>query len=203
MEKYDPRIDAYIGKAADFAKPILLHIRQLVHGAAPQITETVKWGMPFFDYKGPVCQMASFKQHAAFGFWKASALNDPNGIINAGEQAAAGSFGRITKLADLPPDEVLVDFIMQAIALNENGIQGNLKTTTAKPKAEIPMPDYFAEVLSNEPQALATFENFSASHKREYLEWITEAKTEATREKRMLTAVEWLNEGKSRHWKYK
>jgi len=202
MEKYDPRIDAYIEKAADFAKPILLHIRQLVHGAAPQITETVKWGMPFFDYKGPVCQMASFKQHAAFGFWKATSLNDPQGIINAGE-AAAGSFGRITSLADLPSDEILVDFIVQAVALNENGIKGNLKTVPGTPKAEIPMPDYFAAVLLKEPKALAVFEGFSASHKREYLEWITEAKTEATREKRMATAIEWLTEGKSRNWKYK
>ncbi len=202
MEKYDPRIDAYIAKAADFAKPILIHIRQLVHATAPQITETVKWGMPFFDYKGPVCQMASFKQHAAFGFWKATSLNDAHGIINAGE-AAAGSFGKLTSLADLPSDDILVDFIHQAIKLNEAGVKGNMKTAPGTPKGEIPMPHYFAEVLQNEPKALATFENFSPSHKREYLEWITEAKTEATREKRMLTAVEWLTEGKSRHWKYK
>lgn len=202
MEKYDPRIDAYIEKAADFAKPILLHIRQLVHGTAPQITETVKWGMPFFDYKGPVCQMASFKQHAAFGFWKATSLNDPHGLINAGE-AAAGSFGRLTSLSDLPSDEVLVDFINQAVLLNETGVKGNMKTAPGTPKAEIPMPDYFAAVLLKEPKALAVFEGFSASHKREYLEWITEAKTEATREKRMATAIDWLTEGKSRNWKYK
>ena len=202
MEKYDPRVDAYIEKAADFAKPILRHIRQLVHGAAPQITETVKWGMPFFDYKGPVCQIASFKQHCAFGFWKATSLNDPNGLINAGE-AAAGSFGKLTSMSDLPSDEVLVDFINQAILLNESGVKGNMKTAPGTPKAEIPMPDYFAEALSNEPKALTAFENFSPSHKREYLEWITEAKTDATREKRVATALEWLSEGKSRHWKYK
>lgn len=201
-QHYDPRVDAYIDKAADFAKPILLHIRQLVHAAAPQITETVKWGMPFFDYKGPVCQMASFKQHAAFGFWKATMLNDPHGLINAGE-AAAGSFGKLTSVADLPSDEILADFIHQAIKLNEEGIKGNMKTTPSAPKAEIAMPDYFADVLADNPQAKATFEAFSASHKREYLEWITEAKTEATREKRMATTVEWLTEGKSRNWKYK
>jgi uncharacterized protein YdeI (YjbR/CyaY-like superfamily) len=202
MEKYDPRIDAYIEKAADFAKPVLRHIRQLVHGAAPQITETVKWGMPFFDYKGPVCQMASFKQHAAFGFWKATSLNDPEGLINAGE-AAAGSFGKLTSLADLPSDEVLVDFINQAIQLNETGVKGNMKTAPTWPKTEVTMPDDFAEALAAEPRALATFENFSPSNKKDYLVWITEAKTEATREKRMATAIEWLTEGKSRHWKYK
>jgi uncharacterized protein YdeI (YjbR/CyaY-like superfamily) len=198
MEKYDPRVDAYIEKAADFAKPILLHIRQLVHGTAPQIIETVKWGAPFFDYKGPVCQMAAFKQHCAFGFWKATSLNDPHGLINAGE-AAAGSFGKLTSLSD----EILVNFIHQAIILNEAGVKGNMKTAPTWPKAEIPVPDYFAEALAAEPRALATFENFSPSNKKDYLVWITEAKTEATREKRMLTAIEWLSEGKSRHWKYK
>ncbi|PJJ79775.1 YdeI/OmpD-associated family protein [Mucilaginibacter auburnensis] len=202
MEKYDPRIDAYIEKAADFAKPVLIHLRHLMHAAAPQITETIKWGMPFFDYKGPVCNMASFKQHCAFGFWKATSLNDPHGLINAGE-AAMGSFGRLTSLVDLPSDEILIDFIEQAVKLNEAGVKGNVKKSPGAPKPEIPMPDYFAKVLSQEPKALATFEDFSASHKREYLEWITEAKTEATREKRMATAIEWLNEGKSRNWKYK
>lgn len=202
MEKYDPRIDAYIDKAADFAKPVLMHIRHLMHATVPQITETIKWGMPFFDYKGPVCNMASFKQHCAFGFWKATSLNDPHGLINAGE-AAMGSFGRLTSLTDLPSDDILIDFIEQAIKLNETGVKGNVKKTPGTPKAEIPMPDYFAELLQSEPKALATFQNFSASHKREYLEWITEAKTQATREKRMATTIEWLIEGKSRNWKYK
>ena len=202
MEKYDSRVDAYIEKAAGFAKPILLHIRLLVHGVAPQVIETIKWGAPFFDYKGPVCQMAAFKQHCAFGFWKATSLNDPHGLINAGE-AAAGSFGKLTSLSDLPSDEILADFINQAIMLNEAGVKGNMKTAPTWPKTEIAMPDYFAEALANEPQALATFENFSPSNKKDYLVWITEAKTEATREKRMATAIQWLAEGKSRHWKYK
>lgn len=202
MEKYDPRVDAYIEKAADFAQPILRHVRQLVHGTAPQVTETIKWGMPFFDYKGPVCQIASFKQHCAFGFWKATLLNDPHGLINAGE-AAAGSFGKLNSMADLPSDEILVEFISQAIALNEAGVKGSMKTAAATPKAEISMPHYFAEELAKAPQALANFENFSPSQKREYLEWITEAKTDATRDKRLLTALEWISEGKTRHWKYK
>ena len=201
-QHYDPRIDAYIEKQGDFAKPILMHLRELVHAAAPQVTEAVKWGMPFFDYKGPVCQMAAFKEHAAFGFWKATLLSDPHGIINSGAPAA-GNFGKITVLTDLPSDEVLADFINQAIALNEGGVKANIKTTASTPKAEIAMPDYFAEVLADNPQAKATFDALSASHKREYLEWITEAKTIATREKRMATAVEWLAEGKSRNWKYK
>jgi uncharacterized protein YdeI (YjbR/CyaY-like superfamily) len=203
MEQYDPRVDAYIEKAADFAKPILKHIREVVHQASPEITESIKWGMPFFDYKGPICQIASFKQHSAFGFWKATLLKDPKGVINRSEEASAGSFGRITSLADLPADDIILDFIEQAMLLNESGVKGTMKTVAAAPKAEIMVPDYFIAALADNPQAKAKFEASSPSHKREYLEWITEAKTEATRDKRMATAIEWIAEGKSRHWKYK
>jgi uncharacterized protein YdeI (YjbR/CyaY-like superfamily) len=201
MEKYDPRIDAYIAKSADFAKPILEYIRQVVHGASPLITETVKWGMPFFDYKGPVCMMAAFKQHLGFGFWKASRLNDPNGFLQGSdEEAAAGSFGRIVTLSDLPPDEALKDFVLQIIAMNESGVKEAKKPAAAK--AELVMPDDFKNLLSQDAKTVANYENFSPSKKREYLEWIIDAKSEATRLKRMEQAVEWIAEGKSRHWKY-
>src|SRR3978361_378372 len=123
MEQYDNRIDAYIAKSADFAKPILEHIRKVVHEASPLITENVKWGMPFFEYKGPLCQMAAFKQHCGFGFWKAGRLNDPDHLLNSGEDASAGSFGRITSIADLPDSDILKGFVLQAIQLNENGVK--------------------------------------------------------------------------------
>ena len=201
MEQYDSRVDAYIAKAAPFAKPILEYIRQVVHEASPKITETVKWGMPFFDYKGPVCMMASFKQHLGFGFWKASRLNDPNGLVKGGDdEAAAGSFGRIEKMEDLPPAEALKDFVLQIIAINESGIKEPKKAAT--PKAEIAMPDDFSNLLSGNPKALEHFFNFSPSKKKEYLEWIVESKSEATRQKRMEQALEWISEGKSRNWKY-
>src|ERR1700743_2462571 len=188
MGQFDERIDAYIAKSADFAKPILIHIREVVHKASPLINETVKWGMPFFDYKGPVCMMASFKQHCGFGFWKASRLNDPDHLLQGSDdEAAAGSFGRINKMEDLPSDEVLIGFIHQMIALNESGVKEPKKPST--PKAELPMP--------------ANYEKFSPSGKREYLEWFAEAKSDATREKRIQQALEWIGEGKTRHWKYK
>jgi uncharacterized protein YdeI (YjbR/CyaY-like superfamily) len=204
MEQYNPRVDAYIEKAADFAKPVLKHIRQLVHSVSPDITENIKWGMPFFEYKGPVCQIASFKQHCAFGFWKATALNDPHNAIARGEEAAAGSFGRLTQISDLPSDDILIDFVRQGMALNETGTKGGMKTAPTKvPKAEIVPPDYFVAALNTEPKAAATFLSFSPSHRREYLEWVTEAKTDVTREKRLATTIEWLIEGKTRMWKYK
>jgi uncharacterized protein YdeI (YjbR/CyaY-like superfamily) len=201
MEKFDPRIDAYIEKSADFAKPILRHIRQVVHQASPLITETVKWGMPFFDYKGPVCMMAAFKQHLGFGFWKASRLNDPDHLLQGSdEEAAAGSFGRIATLSDLPSDKALMGFVQQMITINESGIKESKKPSA--PKAELAMPADFDQLLRGKLAAMDNYEKFSPSKKREYLEWFEEAKSEATREKRMQQALEWIAEGKSRNWKY-
>jgi len=201
MGQYDERIDAYIAKSADFAKPVLIHIRDVVHRASPLINETVKWGMPFFDYKGPVCMMAAFKQHLGFGFWKASRLKDPQGLLQGTDaEAAAGSFGRIVTLDDLPPEEALIDFIHQMIKINESGVKEPKKPSA--PKAELPMPADFDKLLRGNLAAMDNFEKFSPSKKREYLEWFAEAKSEATREKRMEQALEWIAEGKSRNWKY-
>jgi uncharacterized protein YdeI (YjbR/CyaY-like superfamily) len=203
MEQYDSRVDAFIEKAADFAKPILEYIREIVHETSPVLMETVKWGFPFFDYKGPVCQMAAFKEHCSFGFWKATLLNDPYNALSIGD-GSAGSFGRITKIDDLPSKEILQDFIRQAIALNESGKKTPeaIKKASA-PKTELVIPEYFTEFLKAYPNASLNFDRFSYSHKKEYVEWIVDAKSEATRQKRMETAAEWLAEGKSRHWKYK
>jgi uncharacterized protein YdeI (YjbR/CyaY-like superfamily) len=202
MEKFDPRVDAYIAKAAPFAQPILVYIRQLVHMTSPSITETMKWGFPFFDYNGPVCQMAAFKEHMGFGFWKAKQLNDPGKLIRE-EDGTAGSFGKITSLNDLPVDEFLIDFIKQAIILNEAENKKAAPKKVIVPKAAIDMPVDFADLLSSNPKALEVYEKFSPSGKREYLEWIVDAKSDETRQKRMQTALEWISEGKSRHWKYK
>jgi uncharacterized protein YdeI (YjbR/CyaY-like superfamily) len=158
--------------------------------------------MPFFEYKGPVGMMASFKQHIGFGFWKSSRLSDPNNYLKeGGDEGAAGSFGRVEKMEDLPPDEAIVDFILQLIALNESGVK-EPKKAPAAPKTELPMPDDFKELLSTNATAVGYFEGFSPSKKREYLEWFAEAKSEATRQKRMAEALQWIGEGKSRHWKY-
>ena len=203
MEQYDARVDAYIEKSADFAKPILRHIRQVVHAASPLITETIKWGMPFFEYKGTVCQMAAFKQHAAFGFWKARRLNDPGHLLNPGEEAAAGSFGRINTIADLPSPDVLTDFVLQAMQLNETAKKEPAVKKAPVEKKELIAPDYLITALEQNPKAWETFEKFSYSHKKEYIEWLLDAKTDATREKRLATTLAWLTEGKSRMWKYK
>lgn len=207
MQQYDPRIDEYIGKKAPFAQAILKHLRELVHSVSPQITETIKWGHPFFEYKGVLANMAGFKAHCAFGFWGSRSLNDPHNILkHSQERDGAGNFGRITKLSDLPDDAILKDFILQAIAIKDAGPEAAVVKKPAPPKAPkapIEMPDYFAGALQTNQKALATFQNFSPSNKRESLEWIIDAKTEATRQKRIEQALEWMAEGKSRNWKYK
>jgi uncharacterized protein YdeI (YjbR/CyaY-like superfamily) len=201
MPLQDPRIDAYIVKSAPFAKPILLHIRKLVHKACPDITETMKWSFPHFEYKGVVCSMATFKQHCAFGFWKASIMKDPNQIMQVKDRGAMGHFDRITDLKDLPSDKIMIAYIKEAVHLNEAGVKLPSKVKTVVKELEIPA--YITNALKKNTKARKTFEAFPYSHKKEYVEWITEAKTEPTREKRINTMLEWLEEGKDRNWKYK
>lgn len=196
MLTVDPRINAYIEKSAEFAKPILTHIRKLVQKACPDITETMKWSFPHFDHKGTVCSMASFKQNCAFGFWKQSLLEQ---AAFPTEKTAMGSFGRITSVKDLPSDKVMIGLIHQAVELNEKGIKVAKKPVEKK---ELVVPKDLTSALSKSKTAKVTFDNFSQSHKREYVAWIEEAKTEPTRNKRLATTVEWLSEGKSKNWKY-
>lgn len=198
MKQYDERVDAYIAKSASFAQPILKQLREIIHQASPLINETIKWGFPHFDYKGTICSMAAFKAHCAFGFWKTSLMKDPYQLFS--EKAdAMGSLGRIEKPEDLPEAKILIEYTLEALKLNEAGTK--VKKVII-PKAEIAMPTDFAALLAKHPQAKQHFEAFSPSHRREYLEWITEAKAEATRNKRMETTIEWLTEGKARNWKY-
>ncbi len=200
MKKSDERIDVYIAKSADFAKPILTHLRALVHAACPEIEETWKWSFPHFNYKGTVCSMAAFKQHCSFGFWKASLMRDAREILTAGSEAM-GQLGQIKSLADLPADATLIAYIKEAVELNEKGVKLPSRTNTGA-KKELQIPEYFVAALEGNAKASETFENFSYSNKKEYVEWLGEAKTEETRAKRLATAIEWMNEGKSRHWKY-
>ena len=157
----------------------------------------MKWSFPNFMYKGMFCSMAAFKEHCAFGFWKSSLIVDKKG---QSVERAMGQFGRITKLVDLPPKKVLVEYIKLAKKLNDDGVKA--PTRIKKPPRELVVPDDLAKALKRNKAAQATFDNFSPSNKREYVDWITEAKTEATRNKRLETAIEWMAEGKTRNWKY-
>lgn len=197
----DPRVDAYIENAEDFAKPILRKLRKLVHEACPDSHETIKWSFAAFDYKGPFCSMASFKEHCTFGFWKASLMEDPSGILEEKKGQGMGSLGRIGSEADLPPDDVIIGLIQQAKKLNDDGVK-----LPPRPRViddtPLKIPEDFSIALALNILAQNHFDQFSAGKKKEYILWITEAKADDTRKRRIETALEWISEGKSRNWKY-
>lgn len=194
-------IDAYIAKAQPFAQPILTYLRELVHEVCPDVEEKIKWGAPHFDYMGPMCGMASFKQHCAFGFWKATLMKDPILKETAAAEVAMGHLGRIATLKDLPTKKKLQQWIREAMQLNIDGIKLPPKVKDPAPKT-LEVPEYILKALRKNKQANAQFEAFSYSHKKEYVEWITGAKQEATREKRLTKAIELLSANKSLNWEY-
>ena len=194
MAKKDRRVDAYINRAQPFARPILEHLRKVVHTGCPDVGETTKWQMPFFEYKGPVCFMAAFKEHATFGFWKGSLL------FGNKHKGAMGHFGRITSISDLPNVKILIGYVRRATELNEAGVKKARPQLRAKQK--ITVPSDLKSALQKNAQARKTFENFSYSHKKEYVQWITDAKREETRRRRLKIAIQWLSQGKPQNWRY-
>lgn len=194
--KTDPRIDAYIdNKAADFAKPILRHLRDMVHEACPDGEETIKWGMPTFMYQGKILAgMASFKAHATFGYW-----NDTMLQADEKNRSAMGQFGRLTSLDDLPPREALIELTRKSMALVDSGAKIERRR---EPKAPLTVPQDLQAAIDGAAAAKATWDAFPPSCQREYVEWVTEAKRDETRVKRLNQTVEWLAEGKKRNWKY-
>jgi uncharacterized protein YdeI (YjbR/CyaY-like superfamily) len=201
MAARDPRIDAYIANSPEFSRPILSHLREIIHTACPDVEETMKWSRPHFLYKGLLCGMSAFKEHCAFGFWNGElVLGKSEG--GGEDKEGMGQFGRITRLSDLPPKKILIGYVKEAMKLNEAGVKGPSRMKSKAPKPPIVVPDDLAGALSKNPAAHSTFENFSPSQKREYVDWLTEAKTESTRSRRLETAIEWMSEGKQRNWKY-
>jgi len=198
MAKKDPRIDAYIAKAAPFAQPILRHVRKLVHAACPEVQETMKWRIPHFDYHGIMLGMAAFKEHCSIGFWKGELILGKR----AGSDGGMGHFGKVTRLKDVPSDKRFIEYVRKAAALNKQGIKrpADLKPRPARP--ELTIPEYFRTALRKNKKAAATFAGFSYTNKKEYLDWLTEAKREETRAKRLKNTIDWLAEGKPRNWKY-
>jgi hypothetical protein len=189
----DPRVDAYIAKAADFAKPVLNRVRKLVHETCPNVEETLKWGGPFFVDGGIICGMAAFKAHCGVIFWH----YDPGSWAARNDQGR-GEFGKLKSLDDLPSDAELKRCIKYAM----KQIAAGVKKKPGKPKAKLPVPADFKSALAENAKAQKAFDNFPPGKRRDYLEWILDAKQPATRERRIETAIAWLAEGKSRNWKY-
>jgi uncharacterized protein YdeI (YjbR/CyaY-like superfamily) len=203
MGKKDPRVDDYIAGSADFARPVLTHLRKLVHAACPDVEEAMKWSLPHFMHQGILCSMAAFKNHCAFGFWKGSLIFGKAKTVGNTPKEAMGHLGRITAISDLPADAALIGYIKQAARLNEEGIKPPTRSKPrSKVKKDLVVPVELMAALKKNKKALAAFEDFSYSHKKEYVEWITEAKRDETRKQRVETAIAWMADGKSRHWKY-
>lgn len=202
----DARVDAYIAKAAPFAQPILNHLRGLIHKGCPDVAEEMKWSRPFFLHGGAIlCNISAFKEHCSFGFWGAEIgkVLKADGVLQEG---GMGSLGRIANVKDLPPDRQMLGYIRQAAALIDSG-QGDNRVVVARrvvkePKATVEAPPEFAAALKKSKAATKVFEAFSPSCKREYVEWIADAKRPETRDRRIEQAIEWIADGKQRNWKY-
>ena len=201
MPQHNPKVDAYAEKVEDFAKPILTHLRTLIHVTCPEVVEEVKWGIPHFDYKGDMmCIFAAYKQHCSFTFYKDALMGDARLRANDEVSAAKRFMGKLTSVADLPPDRELKSWIKEAMVLNEQGLK--LPARESKTPKDVSMPAAFAEKLQSSPTVKEIFESKSASFQKEYKLWIGEAKTEATRDKRIEEAMAWIAEGRGRFWKY-
>lgn len=200
MAKTSARVDEYILNAQPFAQPVLEHIRSIIHETCTTAEETIKWGFPHFEYNGKnLCSFAAFKKHCALNFWMASEMKTFE-KLNKDKTEGMGHFGKITSLKDLPSKKDLKACIKEAMQLLDNGFV--LKRNKPDEKKELDIPNDFTKALSKNKKAKANFDKASYSWKKEYIEWITYAKTDATREKRMNTAIEWIEEGKGRNWKY-
>jgi len=194
MAGKDPRVDVYIKRAAPFARPILKRLRKIVHTGCPDVEEKIKWNSPFFEHHGIICFMAAFKEHCAFGFWKGSL------IFGAKNKGAMGHFGRIRSINDLPHAKALAGYVRKAAELNETGVKKSRPRSRAKQKVSVPAD--LKAALRKSVNARKTFENFSYTHKKEYVDWITDAKRDETRKRRLQTAIQWLAQGKPQNWKY-
>jgi len=193
---HDPRIDAYISKKGEYARPILEHVRERVHAAAPDVEESIKWGAPAFLVDGKILLiMAAFKAHAALNFWRGQELRGDDADANG-----MGQFGKITSVDDLPPVAELDRLIRDAAELAKTAPAP--RKVKHEPKAPSELHPEFALALNKAPAAKATLDGFPPGARRDYLDWIADAKQDATRHKRIATAIEWLSEGKKRHWKY-
>jgi uncharacterized protein YdeI (YjbR/CyaY-like superfamily) len=199
MTTKDPRVDSYIAESADFARPILQHLRKLIQQGCPTAVETIKWGCPFFDYHGLLCGFAAFKAHCSLFFWRDIDVSRWLTKTNTAG-AGMGQFGKITSMADLPKDSVLLACVRAAVEQRE--APASKIKRARKPGKELPVPADLKKALAANAKAAATFKNFAPSHRRAYLDWISDAKQPTTREKRLNTTIEWLAEGKPQNWKY-
>lgn len=201
MKQTNPKIDTYIAKAADFAKPILFHLRELIHDACPEVDEEIKWALPHFSYKGAtLCTLGAYKAHISFSLFNADQLKDPRmkESVKAGKKF--GYMDKIRTLSELPSEKILTGYLKEIIAINASGVKK--PTPSKKEQVPVEVPAFFFERLNKHPKAKKVFESKSPSFRKEYAKWLNDAKTDATRETRATQSIEWISEGKGRFWQY-
>ncbi len=199
MATKDPRVDIYIAEAGEFARPILQHLRKVIHQGCPAAVETIKWGCPFFDYQGLLCGFAAFKAHCSMFFWRDIDVSRWLPKTNTAG-AGMGQFGKLTSMADLPKDSVLLACVRAAVEQRDS--PASKPKRARKPGKELPVPADLKKALAANAKAATTFKIFAPSHRRAYLDWIADAKQPATRARRLQTTIEWLSAGKPQNWKY-
>ncbi|MHA4810003.1 YdeI/OmpD-associated family protein [Flavitalea flava] len=201
VKHQDPKVDDYISKSADFAKPILQYLRQLIHDTCPEVEEIMKWGIPHFDYNGDMmCILSAYKHHCSFSLFKAELMDDPKIKQSVESGKKMGFMDKIKTISDLPTKKVLTGYLKEAMALNEKGLKK--PKPVKKESIEIEVPDFFLERLNKDPKAKKLFESKSPSFRKEYAKWLIDAKTDDTREKRVAQSLQWIAEGKGRFWQY-
>lgn len=202
MSQSSKQVDQYIKNAPEYAQPILVKIRKAFHKGCPELEETIKWGIPYFVCDGMLGGMAAFKKHVGFGFWRSNELDDPAGLFETGTGAKQSMCtAKVHNLKELPTQKVLVDYVRRAVKLNRAD-SSKPKKKSPKKKITTRTPADLAALLKKNKPAKVTFDALAPSHKRDYIQWITEAKRDATRQQRLKTTIEWLAEGKRRNWKY-
>lgn len=195
--------DHYIAEAQEFAQPMLAFFRECVHEACPEVVEEFKWSFPNFTYNGAIlCNMAGFKKHVTFGFWLGGQMKDPKSVMIRTGNSGMGNFGKMTSMAELPNKEILIEYIREAMEMTDSGVKLPSQTSPKKSATAIDVPQILIDALQEDEVAYSTFNSFSQSHRNEYSEWISDAKTEKTQQKRLSQTMEWLKEGKPRNWKY-
>lgn len=202
MGTKDTRVDAYIAKQQPFAKEICTRVRAIVHEAAPDITEDIKWGHVAFMHKGIVCGLAAFKHHVVFHFWKASLLGGSHARRSTDDKTLE-QLAKLKSVDELPSKSVIASLVKAAVKLNDGAVKVPKSPMAAKKtKAPLRTPPSLAKALARNAKAKSTYQGFSPSHKREYVEWICDAKSVETRDRRIEQALGWMSEGKPRNWKY-
>ena len=199
----DARFDAYIVKAPEYARPILEHVRDLMHKAHPEVVETMKWQHPFFTHANGkiIASIGAFKEHCRFGIWHAEAAAAIRLAAGHGSNER-GSVVKVRSLKDLPPQKVLLASFKKAAEAAADRKTKLPRKEYQTPKPPLAVPADLTAALRKNKSAQKTFDGFSPSSKREYVEWIIGAKQDETRQRRLVQAVEWMAEGKSRNWKY-